>query len=116
MMQEPQIQGVQRYVGKTLMSSDGEKIGTIDEFINNRLTDVPTWIGVEAGFLGARRYIVPLAGSSFEDDAVLVPYTMAVISKEPEIGDGDDLTPEAESILSSYFGLGASDSNQAPSL
>lgn len=109
MLQQPEAQGVQRYIGKTLVSSDGEKVGTIDEFINNRLTDVPNWIAVEAGFLGGRRLVVPVASSSFEEDEVHVPYTKEVISEEPEIEDGSELTPEAESLLNAYFGLGANE-------
>ena len=108
MRQEPARQGIEKYIGKDLMSDDGEKVGTIDEFLKHRVTDVPEWIVVETGFLAGRKLVVPLAGSSFAEGHVEVPYPVNVIKEQPEVEAGETLPPEAESMLSAYFGLGAS--------
>jgi len=107
MLEERRPQGIEKYIGNDLRSADSEKIGTIAEFRNNRLTEVPEWIVVSAGLLGGRTFIVPLAGADFDENAIVVPYTKQVIMDEPEIEDARDLNLEAESILGNYFGLGA---------
>ena len=107
MLTERRPHGIEKYLGRDLVSGDGEKLGKIDRFIENRLTGVPQWMVVEAGILGSRDLIVPLADSSFEEDDVRVPYSKEVIIGEPEIDVDDGLTSEAETILDGYFGLGA---------
>ena len=106
MLQQPQSQGIDKYLGKDLVSSEGEKLGTVDSYLDDRLTEVPTWILVTSGLLSTRRFIVPLAGSEFEDDHIRAAYPIQVLTQEPEI-DSKELTPESEAILQSYFGLGA---------
>jgi hypothetical protein len=107
MMPERRPQGIEKYLGKPLISGEGEKIGTIDRFIEQRLTGVPEWMVVEAGILGTKDFVVPVADSSLEEDGVHVPYPKEVIVEEPEIEVDAGITPEAETILNSYFGLGA---------
>jgi hypothetical protein len=106
-LQQPPPQGVGKYVGKTVVSTDGEKLGSVERFLPHRVTEVPEWIVVGAGLFTTRRLIVPLAGSSFEDDRVRVAYPAIAITGEPEVEASEELTPEAEAILESYFGLGA---------
>src|SRR5207244_12197485 len=108
MLQEPRPHGIEKYLGKDLVSGDGEKLGVIDRFVNNRLSDVPEWMVVETGLLGSRDLIVPVAGSSFDEGGVRVPYPKEVIIEEPDLEADEDITSEAESILNAYFGLGAS--------
>ena len=109
MLQQPEPQGIDRYVGRPLFSSDGEKIGSVEVFYNNRLTDVAEWIGVSAGFLGNRLVVVPVAGSDYQDDGVHVPYTKQVIGDAPPVEVTDGLTAEGETLLDTYFGLGANE-------
>jgi len=92
-----------------LVSADGEKIGTIADLYYNRLTEVPAWMAVSAGFLSTRTLIVPVAGSSLEDGHVRTPYSKEVITEEPDVRAQQDLSPEAESTLGAYFGLGANE-------
>jgi len=107
MFPERRPHGIERYLGKDLVSANGEKLGKIDRFIENRLTGVPQWMVVETGLFGNRDLVIPLADSSFEEDDVRVPFTKEVIIGEPELEVDDGLTSEAETILDSYFGLGA---------
>lgn len=107
MMQTPDPKGMERFIGRDLFSSEGEKVGAVEEFIYNRLSGVAEWIVVSAGFLNSKQVLVPVAGSEFQDDGVHVPYTSELIKDEPEVESGENLSSEGESILSSYFGLGA---------
>lgn len=106
-MREPEVRGLDKYVGKGLVSSDGEKLGTIASFVPNRVTEIPEWMVVEAGLFGSKQLIVPVAGSEFEEDGVRLAYPKQVVVEEPEVEDANELSAEAESMLEAYFGLGA---------
>jgi hypothetical protein len=107
MLEHPQPQGVEKYLGKAVFSTDGERLGVLDRFIPNRLTSVPEWMVLEAGLFGSKRFIVPLAGSEFEDHQVRLGYPALTVTGEPAVEAGEELTPEAEALLEAHFGLGA---------
>ncbi len=106
-MREPETRGLDKHVGNSLVSSDGEKLGTIARFVPNRVTEIPEWIVIEAGLFGTKQLVVPVAGADFEDSEVRVAYPKQVVVEEPDFEDAEELSPEAESILEAYFGLGA---------
>ena len=108
-MQEPRLHGADKLLGKPVLTTSGEKLGTADHFINSRITDVPEWIVVESGLLGLKKLIVPVAGIVLDDDGVHIPYTSEQVRNEPE-SNPDSLTPEMDDALNAHFGLGASTS------
>jgi hypothetical protein len=105
-MQEPRLRGADKLLGKAIFAAAGEKLGTADHFINSRITEVPQWIVVEAGLLGLKKLIVPVAGNFLDDDGVHIPYTSEEVRSEPECNP-DNLTPELDDALNAHFGLGA---------
>ncbi len=107
MQREPKPQGAEKFLGKEVISEDGQKLGVADRFINNRLTEIPQWIVVEAGLFGMKKLVVPVAGSSLDEMGVHIPFSKDSVVQEPEV-DVDGLNPESEDALNSYFGLGAS--------
>ena len=106
-MREPEARGLDKHLGNNLVSSDGEKLGTIARFLPNRVTEIPEWMVVEAGLFGTKQLVVPVAGSEFQDDVVRVAYPKQVVIEEPDFEDAEELSAEAEAMLESYFGLGA---------
>lgn len=105
-MREPEIRGLDKHLGSSLVSSDGEKLGTIARFLPNRVTEVPEWMVIDAGLFNTKQLVVPVAGSEFEDHAVRIAYPKQVVIEEPDFEDAEELSAEAESILEAYFGLG----------
>jgi hypothetical protein len=109
-MAERQPQGAEKYLGREVVTSDGQKVGIGARLLKNRVNEIPEWLVVEAGLLGRRRYIVPLAGSDLGDDRVTIPYTSDVVSAQPHVEPDEDanaLPLDAEDALNQYFGLGA---------
>lgn len=106
-MPERQPQGIEKYLDLDVMSSDGHRLGVASKIIENRVTEVPEWLVVEAGLLGRKRLVVPLAGSSIDDNKVVIPYTSENVSAAPHDVDPDDgLTHEEEDALGQHFNLG----------
>jgi hypothetical protein len=92
--------------GAEVRSSDGEKIGTVDEVFYDGTTREPEWIGLGTGFLGMKKAVVPVAGATVEGDLVCVPYDKDVVKKEPPFDEQDGvLTDDSERRLCDYFGM-----------
>jgi len=92
--------------GKDVFSSDGEKIGSIQELYYDDTTGMPEWIGLGTGFLGLKRRVVPVEQLSTETDHFKVPFTKTKVQDEPDWdAEGESLKDEDEARLLSYFGI-----------
>ena len=110
MMPNQERQGLDKWLGADVVSRDNQTIGKVERYLIDRLTEVPTWIVVDAGILGLTRRFVPVGGASFEDGRILVATDQGTIESQPDAEvDGDTLVPEAETALSEHYGLGASE-------
>jgi uncharacterized protein (TIGR02271 family) len=90
--------------GTPVYSSEGDKIGSVEELFLDDETGQPEWIGLGTGFLGTKRVLVPVAGVDVRDDAVYVPYAKDHVKDTPDI-DGETITQETESRLYAHYGL-----------
>src|SRR5688572_24819260 len=110
MMADRPPQGADKYLDREVMTSDGAKLGIVAKLLKNRVSEIPTWIVVEAGLLGRKRYVVPLAGSDLNDDSVLLGYTNDQVTAAPQAEPDDEtdtLKAEDEDALDRHFNLGA---------
>ena len=90
--------------GTPVYSSDGEKIGKVEEIFIDNDTRQPEWIGLGTGFFGTKRVLVPVTGSRLEGEAFYVPYSKDQVKGAPDI-DAEDIAQQTEAELSSYSGL-----------
>jgi uncharacterized protein (TIGR02271 family) len=90
--------------GTPVYSSEGDKIGSVEELFLDDDTGQPEWIGLGTGFLGTKRVLVPVAGADVRDEAVHVPYAKDQVKGTPDI-DGDAIDQETESRLYAHYGL-----------
>ena len=94
--------------GLPVRSSDGDKIGSVEEVFYDEQTQQPEWIGIGTGFFGNKRVLVPMQGASFDDSGVTVPYSKEQVKDAPDV-DSDEIGQELEQELYSYYGLGYSE-------
>jgi uncharacterized protein (TIGR02271 family) len=94
--------------GADVYSSDGEKIGSIEELFVDEQTGKPEWIGLGTGFLGTKRVLVPVTGADVREDGVTVPYSKDQVKETPDI-DSDEISQETEQRLYAHYGLGYSE-------
>jgi uncharacterized protein (TIGR02271 family) len=90
--------------GTAVFSSEGEKIGSVEEVFVDEETGQPEWIGLGAGFLGSKRALVPVAGADFREDGIYVPYSKQQVKNTPNI-DSDEISQETEAELYAQYGL-----------
>ncbi|MGO1510150.1 MAG: PRC-barrel domain-containing protein [Actinomycetales bacterium] len=87
--------------------SDG-KIGTVGQVFLDDSSGDPTWLTVNTGLFGTKESFVPLEGSRYEGDEIVVPFDKNKVKDAPRLDVDEALTPDQERELFSHYGLGAS--------
>jgi len=91
--------------GRTVVGSDGEKIGKVDEVYLDTATGRPEWLAVHTGLFGSKTNFVPLEGASPAGEDVQVAYTKDQVKDAPGIEPDGALNDEEERSLWSHYGL-----------
>ena len=91
--------------GRTMIGSDGEKIGTIDEIYVDADSGQPEWGLVNTGLFGTKSNFVPLAGAQPSGEDVQVQHTKDRVEDAPSIDADGELSDEEERALYEHYGL-----------
>ena len=91
--------------GAAVYSTDGAKLGIVDEVYVDRNTGEPEWVGLlGAGLLRLKPTLVPLQDASVTPEGLVVPYSKEVIRSAPNVA-ADEIDEDAEIALYSHYGL-----------
>ena len=83
-------------VGQKLVSNDDEKIGEIKDLYLDEQTGRPEWFAVATGLFGSHVSFVPLAGASWTDRGIAVPYSKGQVKDAPHIAPDGYLSRDEE--------------------
>jgi uncharacterized protein (TIGR02271 family) len=102
-----------QYAGYTVYDPDGDKIGKVDDLFVDE-NDSPEYIGVKMGFLGTRSTLIPWQMIEVREDesSLIVSDDDGHVKDGPTFDDDQDITPEFESEVYSYYGLQQSASTE----
>lgn len=93
--------------GDAVFSSDGDRIGKIEEVYDDEATGRPEWIGIGVGAFTTKRVLVPVAGARLEQGGrIVVPFAKDLVKHSPDIG-AERIDPEIEARLRAYYGVEA---------
>ena len=110
MMPNQERQGLDKWLGADVVSQDDQTIGKVERYLMDRLTEVPTWVVVDAGILSLTQWVVPVGGAAFEEGRIVVAAPKDIVESQPEVHiEGNVLEPEGEKALEEHYGLGAKD-------
>ena len=90
--------------GEAVYSSDGEKIGKVEDIYYDEGTNTPEWIGIGTGFFSTKHVLVPVEGATIAGDRLTVPFAKNQVKDAPDI-DRDELTEDDEHQLFEHYGL-----------
>jgi uncharacterized protein (TIGR02271 family) len=104
---------------RTVVGSDGEKIGTVDEVYLDTHSGEPEWLSVNTGLFGMKSSFVPLQGAQPSGEDVRVAYTKDEVKDAPGIKPDEELSDGEERELWGYYGLeygsnGVADDDREP--
>ncbi|HYP44222.1 MAG TPA: PRC-barrel domain-containing protein, partial [Propionibacteriaceae bacterium] len=88
-----------------VVTSGGEKIGSIGQIYVDDTTGDPTWVTAKTGLFGTSESFVPLQGANISGSNVQVNYDKATVKDAPRVDADGALSPEEEETLYSYYGL-----------
>ena len=104
-----------QYAGYEVYDRNDEKIGKVDDLFINE-SDQPEYIGVKMGFLGLEgTSLIPweLTRVNEEGHRIEVSVDKAQVKEGPSFNDDEDITPEYEHEVRSYYGVGGSSQESA---
>ena len=90
----------------TVYDSHYEKIGKVDDLLVDDRDEV-LYVGVKMGFFGTNSTIIPTEIVRVNDKRQLIEVSEPAdtVKHAPHFGHGNDLTPELENHVRSYYGL-----------
>src|SRR5690348_8234574 len=91
------------YPGKTAVDQEGNKIGSVGQVYLNDETGQPDWITVNTGLFGMKENFVPLAGSTFNGDNLVLPFGKDVVKDAPDVADASHLDADEQESLYTYY-------------
>jgi uncharacterized protein (TIGR02271 family) len=103
-----QVTEAYEWRGRNVVSSDGDKIGTIEEIYLDTDTGQPEWATVRTGLLGTQHTFVPLAQVDHHHGEVVVPYSKDQVKDAPSVDPDGQLSHEEEDRLYDHYGVGGS--------
>jgi uncharacterized protein (TIGR02271 family) len=95
-----------RYAGYTVYDTEGDKIGKVDDLFVDE-NDQPEYLGVKLGLLGTSSTLIPwrMVEVREADSTLIVSADDAHVKDGPTFDDDQDITPEFESEVYSYYDL-----------
>jgi uncharacterized protein (TIGR02271 family) len=91
------------FSGRTLMDSDGEKIGKIDELYYDQEGGQPEWALVNTGLFGTKKTFVPIRSATPAGEDLQVPVTKAQVKDAPSIDADQELSEQEERRLFEHY-------------
>ena len=90
--------------GGNVVTSRGDKIGSIGQIYLDDSTGEPEWVTVKTGVLGIAESFVPLDGAKLSGGDIVVRYDKDTVKGAPRVDPQGNLSPEEEAHLYSYYG------------
>jgi uncharacterized protein (TIGR02271 family) len=101
----PDMTDAYQWHGRTMVGSDGEKLGKISEIYEDPQTGKPEWATVSSGLFGTKSNFVPLAGASTDGEDVRADVTKDQVKDAPGVENDGELTEQEERGLFEYYGV-----------
>jgi uncharacterized protein (TIGR02271 family) len=101
----PEMTDAYQWHGRTMIGSDGEKIGKITDIYEDPDTGKPEWATVSSGLFGTKSNFVPLAGASPNGEDVRADVTKDQVKDAPGVENDADLSESEERRLFEHYGV-----------
>src|SRR6201996_9138754 len=101
----PEMTDAYQWQGRTMVGSDGDKIGKITDVYEDPATGNLEWATVSSGLFGTKSNFVPLAGASPEGEDVRANVTKDQVKDAPGVENDGDLSEPEERRLFEHYGV-----------
>jgi uncharacterized protein (TIGR02271 family) len=101
----PEISEAYDFQGRTVLDSQGEKVGKVDELYYDEEGGQPEWALVHTGLFGTKKTFVPIKGASPRGEDLQVPVTKDQVKDAPRIDADQELSEHEERQLFEHYGV-----------
>jgi len=101
----PEMTDAYQWHGRTMVGSDGDKIGKITDIYEDPATGKPEWATVSSGLFGTKSNFVPLAGATPVGEDVRGQVTKEQVKDAPGVENDGDLSETEERRLFEHYGV-----------
>jgi uncharacterized protein (TIGR02271 family) len=88
-----------------VVTSHGDKVGSLGQVYLDDATGTPSWVTVKSGLFGTSETFVPIDAARLEGSDLVVDYDKATIKDAPRIEADGSLTQDEEQALYQHYGL-----------
>jgi uncharacterized protein (TIGR02271 family) len=101
----PDMTDAYQWHGRTMVGSDGEKIGKIAEIYEDPQTGKPEWATVSSGLFGTKSNFVPLAGAATDGEDIRAQVTKDQVKDAPGVENDGELSEQEEQHLFEHYNV-----------
>jgi len=101
----PQMTDAYQWQGRTMVGTDGEKLGKISEIYEDPATGKPEWATVSSGLFGSKSNFVPLAGASAQGEDIRAQVTKDQVKDAPGVEADGELSEQEERRLFEHYNV-----------
>jgi uncharacterized protein (TIGR02271 family) len=101
----PEMTDAYQWQGRTMVGSDGDKIGKITDIYEDPETGKLEWATVSSGLFGTKSNFVPLAGASPDGEDVRARVTKDQVKDAPGVENDGDLSEAEERRLFEHYNV-----------
>ncbi len=101
----PQMTDAYEWKGRTIVGSDGEKLGKISDIYEDPDTGKPEWATVTSGLFGTKSNFVPLAGAAPDGEGVRAQVTKDQVKDAPGVEADGELSEQEEQRLFEHYNV-----------
>ena len=80
-----QVSEVLEWHGRTVVATDGDKLGKIEEIYFDQETNRPEWALIDTGMFAGKSSFMPLQGATSNGEQVTAPYSKDQVKDAPKI-------------------------------
>ncbi len=101
----PEVTEAYDFRGRTVLDSQGEKIGKVDELYYDEHGGQPEWALVNTGLFGTKKTFVPIKGARPVREDVQVAVTKDQVRDAPRIDADQELSEREKRQLFEHYGV-----------
>ena len=91
--------------GRTVVATDGDKLGKIEQIYFDQETNRPEWALIDTGMFAGQSSFMPLQGATSDGEQVTAPYTKDQVKDAPKIKPTQTLSQREEAELYRHYGI-----------
>ncbi len=99
------VSEVLEWHGRTVVATDGDKLGKIEQIYFDQETNRPEWALIDTGMFAGKSSFMPLQGATSDGEQVTAAYSKDQVKAAPQIKPTRTISQAEEAELYRHYGV-----------